>query len=67
MKLHKKIIEEFLEKGITLARYWGGIRHEEVVSIEYADFVHYNYSGIISGDEVVLMVNGFGIKRRQIT
>ena len=55
--------EDFITKEITLATYWGGLRHGETDLMEYADFNNYKYSGIISGDKAVLMVNGFGEKR----
>jgi hypothetical protein len=61
---YKGVIEDLVTKGITLATYWCGSRHRETDIIEYVDLNKYFYSGIISGDKAVFVVNGFGERVR---
>ena len=64
MKPYKKAVEDLLSKGISLVTYWCGLRHRETDIIEHADFNNYKYSGIISGDRAVLIVNDYGMKTK---
>lgn len=57
---YKRVIEDFVTKGITLATYWCGFRHGETCLIEHVDFNNYFYSGITSGNQAIFMVNGYG-------
>lgn len=61
---YKGVIEDFVTKGITLVTYWCGFRHRETDLIEHVDFNNYFYSGIISGDKAVFMVNNYGERVR---
>jgi len=52
-------VDRLLDKGITLAEYYGGRKDGQVTSVADTDFTNYFWSGIILGDKAVFIVNDY--------
>jgi len=55
----KEIVDRLLDRGATLAEYYGGRKDGQVTSVSDVDLNNYFWSGIILGDKAVFIVNDY--------